>query len=123
MNMLSLDEHRVFVEASETHQIQQVKDLGLTPIPVPMRHAYTFGGGLHCCTGDVYRDSKNECFFADVNDKFLSEEIDYATDCSTRAAEPGELAVETAALLGRSRYRTTDSPDYGFKDNRVYENC
>ena len=25
-----------------------------------MRDAYAFGGGLHCCTADVYREGKLE---------------------------------------------------------------
>ena len=25
-------------------------------VPVELRDAYAFGGGLHCCTADVYRE-------------------------------------------------------------------
>jgi glycine amidinotransferase len=28
-----------------------------------MRDAYAFGGGLHCCTADVYREGKLEDYF------------------------------------------------------------
>ena len=27
-------------------------------IPVELRDAYAFGGGLHCCTADVYREGE-----------------------------------------------------------------
>lgn len=117
MNMLSLDDRRIFVEASETHQIAQLKDLGMEPIPVPLRAAYSFGGGLHCCTADVNRESKNECFFDDIDAEFLAEEPGVYSDASTNPMAPGEACH----LEGRSRYRTTDQPDYGFKDSRVQE--
>lgn len=105
MNMLNLDEHRVFVEASETHQIEQLKDLGMEAIPVPLRDAYRFGGGLHCSSLDVWRDSRNECFFADMD-----------SDASTLS-----LGAEPSLVDHRPRYRTVEAPDYGCKDQRVYE--
>jgi len=37
--------------------------LGMNVIPVPLRDAYAFGGGLHCCTADVYRDGECEDYF------------------------------------------------------------
>ena len=30
---------------------------------VDLRDAYAFGGGLHCCTADVYREGKLEDYF------------------------------------------------------------
>ena len=32
-------------------------------IPVELRDAYAFGGGLHCCTADVYREGKIKDYF------------------------------------------------------------
>ena len=32
-------------------------------IPVDLRDAYAFGGGLHCCTADVYRESEFKDYF------------------------------------------------------------
>ncbi|MEO1603530.1 MAG: serine/threonine protein kinase, partial [Pseudomonadota bacterium] len=29
--------------------------LGMEVVPVELRDAYAFGGGLHCCTADVRR--------------------------------------------------------------------
>ena len=36
----------------------------LSPLkPYTLRDAYAFGGGLHCCTADVYRDGDCEDYF------------------------------------------------------------
>ena len=56
MNVLSLDENTVCVEASEVHQMEQLDRLGFEVISVPFRDAYPFGGGLHCATTDIYRE-------------------------------------------------------------------
>ena len=36
---------------------------GFTVIPVPMRHMYTQGGGIHCATLDTVRESRLESYF------------------------------------------------------------
>ena len=48
---------------SEVYQAEQLDKLGMEVIPVEMRDAYAFGGGLHCCTADVYREGKLEDYF------------------------------------------------------------
>ena len=53
---LVLDPKTVCVEASEVYQMEQMDKLGMEVIPVDLRDAYAFGGGLHCCTADVYRE-------------------------------------------------------------------
>lgn len=63
MNVLMLDPGTVCVEASEVHQAEQFDRLGLEVIPVELRDAYAFGGGLHCCTADVLREGTCEDFF------------------------------------------------------------
>jgi glycine amidinotransferase len=63
MNCLVLDPKTVCVEASEVHQMEQMDQLGMEVIPVPFRDAYPFGGGLHCATGDVYREGGCEDYF------------------------------------------------------------
>ncbi len=63
MNVLVLDPKSVCVEASEVHQMEQLDRLGFEVIPVPFRHAYPFGGGLHCATVDVFREGKCEDYF------------------------------------------------------------
>lgn len=63
MNVLVLDPKTVCVEASEVHQMEQLDKLGMEVIPVPLRDAYAFGGGLHCCTADVRREGTLEDYF------------------------------------------------------------
>ncbi|MEM8798312.1 MAG: serine/threonine protein kinase [Pseudomonadota bacterium] len=63
MNVLILDPKTVCVEASEVHQMEQLDKLGMEVVPVELRDAYAFGGGLHCCTADVYRDGDLEDYF------------------------------------------------------------
>ena len=55
MNVLSIDESRVIVEAQDEPMIALFKSLGLTPIPVPFRNFNAFGGSFHCATCDVRR--------------------------------------------------------------------
>jgi len=63
MNVLSLDEKTVCVEASEGPQMDQLDRLGFEVIPVPFRDAYPFGGGLHCATADVWREGDRGDWF------------------------------------------------------------
>jgi glycine amidinotransferase len=63
MNVLVLDTNTVFVEASEKNMIKQIEGFGMEVIPVPLRDAYPFGGGLHCSTADVYREGDCEDYF------------------------------------------------------------
>lgn len=55
LNVLSLDEDRVLVEASERPLQDFLRREGFTPIPAAMRSFGAFGGGLHCATLDVRR--------------------------------------------------------------------
>jgi glycine amidinotransferase len=63
MNVLVLDPKTVCAEASEVYQMEQLDKLGFEVIPVPFRDAYAFGGGLHCATGDVYREGDCQDYF------------------------------------------------------------
>jgi glycine amidinotransferase len=63
MNTLMLDSKTICVEASETDQMEQFDKLGCEVIPVPLLDVAAFGGGLHCATADVYRESKLEDYF------------------------------------------------------------
>ena len=65
MNVLILDHKTVCVEATEVNQIEQLDGLGFEVIPIPFRYAYSFGGGLHCSTADVYREGVCEDYFPD----------------------------------------------------------
>ena len=63
MNVLVLDAKTVCVEKSEVYQAEQLDKLGMEVIEVDLRDAYAFGGGLHCCTADVYREGICEDYF------------------------------------------------------------
>ncbi len=63
MNILVLDPKTVCVEKSEIYQSDQLDKLGMEVIPVELRDAYAFGGGLHCCTADVYREGELKDYF------------------------------------------------------------
>jgi glycine amidinotransferase len=63
MNFLNLDQKTIFVEASETAQMEQLDKLGFEVIPVPLWETAAFGGGLHCATADVYRKGTLEDYF------------------------------------------------------------
>lgn len=63
MNVLVLDPKTVCVEASEVAQAEQLDQLGMRVIPVELRDAYPFGGSLHCCTADVWREGSLMDYF------------------------------------------------------------
>jgi len=63
MNVLSLDEKRVIVEASEEPLIKALKGWGFEPIPVEFRTCMYFGGSFHCFTCDVRRRGTKEKYF------------------------------------------------------------
>ena len=63
MNFLSLDQDTVVVDERQTSLISMFEKRGMTVVPVRMRHIYTQGGGIHCATLDVIRDSKLESYF------------------------------------------------------------
>jgi glycine amidinotransferase len=63
MNVLVLDPKTVCVEKTEVYQAEQMDKLGMNVIEVELRDAYAFGGGLHCCTADVYREGGCEDYF------------------------------------------------------------
>jgi glycine amidinotransferase len=63
MNMLSLDEKRVIVEASEEPTIKALRKWGFDPIPCPFRNNYRYGGSFHCATVDIRRRGELQCYF------------------------------------------------------------
>ena len=56
MNLLMLDEQTAIVEESQVPLIRLLEEEGITVVPVPMRHARTLGGAIHCVTLDLQRD-------------------------------------------------------------------
>jgi len=63
INVLSLDEKTICVEASEVAQMEQFYKLGFEVVPVPFWDVAPFGGGLHCSTTDLYREGSMEDYF------------------------------------------------------------
>ncbi|WP_406368750.1 glycine amidinotransferase [Streptomyces sp. NBC_00647] len=55
INVLSLDEERVLVNADCSGLIKTLESEGFTVIPVQHRHRRLFGGGFHCFTLDTCR--------------------------------------------------------------------
>lgn len=55
INVLSLDEQRVLVNADCAGLIKTLEGEGFTVIPVRHRHRRLFGGGFHCFTLDMRR--------------------------------------------------------------------
>ena len=56
MNLLMLDERTAIVEQSQGPLIRMLEREGIDVISVPMRHARTLGGAVHCVTLDLQRD-------------------------------------------------------------------
>jgi glycine amidinotransferase len=63
MNVLMLDESRVFVERHETPLRALLERAGFECIPVDFRHVFSFGGGFHCVTLDVRRRGTLQSYF------------------------------------------------------------
>jgi len=63
MNTLSLGPDTVCVEASEKPVMELLDSYGFEVVPVPFYDVSPFGGGLHCCTADVYREGDCEDYF------------------------------------------------------------
>ena len=63
MNTLVLDPKTICVEASESPTMEMFDKHGFEVVPVPFYKVAAFGGGLHCCTADVYREGTCEDYF------------------------------------------------------------
>jgi len=57
MNMLSVDPHTVICDRHQTKLIQILESHKFTVIPLELRHSRTLGGGFHCVTLDLHRES------------------------------------------------------------------
>lgn len=63
MNVLSLDQSKIIVQNIQIDLIKDLERRGFEPIPVRWRYGRTLGGGFHCMTLDVRRQSKLEKYF------------------------------------------------------------
>ena len=58
LNMLSINPKTVVVDAMQADMITVLEDhFGMTVIPLQLRHSRTLGGGFHCVTLDLLRES------------------------------------------------------------------
>jgi N-dimethylarginine dimethylaminohydrolase len=56
MNMLSIDENTVVIDAAQTQLIKDLERCGIASIPLTLRHSRTLGGSFHCVTLDLVRE-------------------------------------------------------------------
>ena len=57
LNLLVVDPNTVIVDAIQSHLIQALEANKFTVIPLHLRHSRTLGGGFHCVTLDLVRES------------------------------------------------------------------
>jgi N-dimethylarginine dimethylaminohydrolase len=58
LNMLVVDPYTVIVDKKQTKLMDILELYNFTTIPLELRHSRTLGGGFHCVTLDLIRDSK-----------------------------------------------------------------
>jgi glycine amidinotransferase len=63
MNILMLDPRTAVVEQAEKPMMELLRSLGCEVIPCPFDRVYPFGGGFHCCTGDIRRAGTLQSYF------------------------------------------------------------
>jgi glycine amidinotransferase len=63
LNVFSVDEEKVIVNALFPELSRTLERHGFTPIPVRHRHRRLFGGGFHCFTLDTVREGGLEDYF------------------------------------------------------------
>lgn len=56
VNMLQLNERTVLVNNYNKEMFEFFKQHQVEPIVVPFRHRFFWDGGIHCVTGDLYRE-------------------------------------------------------------------
>eukprot|EP01001_Neometanema_parovale_P009418 NODE_565_length_2312_cov_275.687072_g537_i0.p1 GENE.NODE_565_length_2312_cov_275.687072_g537_i0~~NODE_565_length_2312_cov_275.687072_g537_i0.p1 ORF type:complete len:545 (+),score=107.37 NODE_565_length_2312_cov_275.687072_g537_i0:473-2107(+) len=63
MNLLSLSERCLVIEENEVPLYNLLEDNDFDVLTIPFRHAYEFGGALHCTTWDIKRDDSCVDYF------------------------------------------------------------
>jgi N-dimethylarginine dimethylaminohydrolase len=56
MNMLSIDENTVVIDAAQGQLIKDLERCEINCIPLTLRHSRTLGGSFHCVTLDLVRE-------------------------------------------------------------------
>lgn len=67
MNIFSLDERTVVVEAAEEPFIELLRTLGCDVITCEFDAVFQFGGSFHCCTTDVRRRGELASYFPSLD--------------------------------------------------------
>jgi hypothetical protein len=62
VNMLQIDEHTILVNNYNKEMFEFFKTQSIEPIITPFRHRFFWDGGIHCVTGDVYRQGESEVY-------------------------------------------------------------
>jgi glycine amidinotransferase/scyllo-inosamine-4-phosphate amidinotransferase 1 len=57
MNMLVVDPETVIVDSQQTALIKTLLSRDFNVIPMTLRHSRTLGGGFHCVTLDLVRET------------------------------------------------------------------
>ena len=57
LNMLSINPTTVIVDKHQVELIKSIERRGITVVPLELRHSRTLGGGFHCVTLDLVRNS------------------------------------------------------------------
>lgn len=58
LNMLSVDGKNIIMDAKQERLMNVLSACGFNPIPLELRHSRTLGGGFHCVTLDLVRQSQ-----------------------------------------------------------------
>ena len=58
LNMLVVDPTTVIVDKNQTQLIKMLEDYNILVIPLELRHSRTLGGGFHCVTLDIVRQTQ-----------------------------------------------------------------
>lgn len=58
LNMLVVDPYTVIVDRNQTKLINILEEYSFTVIPLELRHSRTLGGGFHCVTLDLVRQTQ-----------------------------------------------------------------
>lgn len=60
VNMLQIDDKTILVNNYNREMFNFFKAQHIEPIIVPFRHRFFWDGGIHCVTGDVYREGESD---------------------------------------------------------------
>jgi len=58
LNMLVVDPYTVIVDRHQTNLMNTLENFNFTVIPLELRHSRTLGGGFHCVTLDIVRQTQ-----------------------------------------------------------------